>query len=88
VFRSTLKGPPYEIVVEAGDCGNHVTVVELARDDSRVVAVSCELAKMIIEGEPLAEFSFSIFVVSLDDSFEPFETQDRHSKVHIAERAP
>jgi hypothetical protein len=78
VFRSTLKGPPYEIVVEAGDCGSHVAVVEIARDDTRVVAVSCELAGMIMEGEPFAEFSFSILVLSLDDSGEPFETQDRH----------
>jgi hypothetical protein len=41
VFRSTLNGPPYEIVVEKGECGTHLVDVEVAQDDTRVVIVSC-----------------------------------------------
>jgi hypothetical protein len=58
--------------------GSRAVVVEIARDEPRGVAVSCELAEMILDGELFAEFSFSILVLSMDDSCEPFETQDRH----------
>jgi hypothetical protein len=60
-----------------GDCGSYVAEVEIAKHDMRVVTVLCVLAGMTLDG-PFAEFSYSIAVVSLDDSFEPLETQDRN----------
>jgi hypothetical protein len=79
VFRSTLKGPPFEIALSAGDCGSYVAEVELARCDTRVVTLLCVLAGMTLDGEPFAEFSFSITIVCLENSFEPLETQNRNT---------
>jgi hypothetical protein len=78
VFEPTLKGPPYEILVEDGDNGSKVVVVEIARRGPRIVAVSCELVQTATGAEICSEFAFSIIVFSVDDSFEPFETQDRN----------
>ena len=77
MFRSTLKGPPYEIVLAEGDCGSYVAEVEIAKHGTRIVTLLCALAGMVLDGELLAEFSFSIAVVCLENSFEPLETQNR-----------
>jgi hypothetical protein len=73
LFRGTLCEPPFSIEVEQ-EPGLLRAFTEIASDGQRVVAVVCELADI---GKAYAEFSYSIAVVSLDDSHEPFQTQDR-----------
>jgi len=76
VFYSILKGHPLEI--EDGEDGSKSVTVELAQNaDGRISALSCNLAPTAVGDELFWEFSFSIEVFSLDNSFEPFSTQDR-----------
>lgn len=49
------------------------------RDENRIVSVVCELIETLIDGELQWEFSFSIDVFALDDSIEPFRTQERQT---------
>jgi hypothetical protein len=80
MFYSILSHPPYEIEVEEGDEGGFMTDVSIARDhtEQRVVSVVCQLIEANIAGQIHWEFSYWIAVFSLDDSTEPFETQDRN----------
>ena len=79
MFYSILKGPPYDCRVEAGDVdGSLMVAVPIARNDHerRIVSVVCELTETVLD-DYFWEFSFSIDVFALDDSFEPFRTHDR-----------
>lgn len=79
MLKAVLKGPPYEIKIEGGDSTHRTVIVELARDDddTRVVSVVSELIELVIGERVYWDFSFSIDVFALDDSIEPFSTQDR-----------
>jgi hypothetical protein len=78
-FHPILKGPPYDCLVEESDEGGLMVIVALARESegSRVVSVVSELFETVFDGETFWEFSFSIDVFCLDDSFEAFRTQER-----------
>jgi hypothetical protein len=78
MFYSTLKSS-YELEIQDGDDGCKTVIVPIARghDEIRIVSVVSEFAEMVIEGALHWEFSFSIDVIALDDSMEPFRTQDR-----------
>jgi hypothetical protein len=80
MFYSILRPPPYDIQVNDDGRGCTTVIVAIARgnDENRVVSVVCELEHTdAICDEPCWEFSFSIDVFALDDSIEPFRTQDR-----------
>jgi len=73
LFRPTLEGPPFDLQIE-DDHGCLAISVEIASSGDRIVVVVCELTDL---DQPYAEFSFSIAVVSLDQTHEEFQTQDR-----------
>jgi hypothetical protein len=84
VFQSTLKGPPYDIVVVEGDDGAYAVDLEIARNDTRAVVLSCRLAGHLQDGVAVFDFSFLIAVAPLDGCGESFETQDgRITKKYI-----
>lgn len=70
--------PPYRVQLD----GPHdlTVTVALARDadQNRIVSLICELSELMQGDDRYAEFAFSIAVFALDDSIEPFVTQDRH----------
>lgn len=74
MFTSTLIGPPYDLEIEDG-CS---VAVEISQDGTRIVSIYCELTPIELGGVLYSEFAFSVTVFALDDSYEPFETQDRH----------
>jgi hypothetical protein len=78
MFYSILKST-YDLEIEDAYEGCKAVIVPVARghDEIRIVSVVSELAQMIFEGQPCWEFSFSIDVFAMDDSMEPFRTQDR-----------
>jgi hypothetical protein len=77
MFYTILRGPPYATTVCDGANGCKLVTIEIASDGNRIVSVICELAEMDIEHPGIWEFSFAIGCFSLDDSTQPFETQDR-----------
>jgi hypothetical protein len=80
MFRSILRGPPYDLQVGDDDRGCTSVIVSVAHDQhgNRVVSVISELVESdAICAEVCWEFSFSIAVFAQDDSIEPFQTQDR-----------
>src|SRR5437763_1464014 len=79
MFCSILKPAPYDLEIQVGENDGLMIAVPIARDrfGTRIVSVVSELAEAEIDGTAHWEFSFSIDVYSMDDSFEPFRTQDR-----------
>ena len=78
MFEPLLEGPPFQIEVEEVEDGFAVMVaLSCNQADQRIVSVETALEFTSIETEEVWEISFSIVVVSGDDSFEPFQTQDR-----------
>jgi hypothetical protein len=78
MFYSILKAAPYDAQVEDMGGGCTAVMVAVASDDTRIVSVVSELSETtgICDGV-CWEFAFSIDVIALDDSTEPFRTQDR-----------
>jgi hypothetical protein len=80
MFTSILRGPPYVDSVEDSADGNgfRVTIpISHCNDSNRRTYILCDLIEITISGEIYWEFSFAVFVASLDESYETFQTQDR-----------
>src|SRR5689334_96897 len=81
MFYSILLPPPYDIQVEDGhNCASVIVAIARGTDENRVVSMVSELAHApVVCGDTGCwEFSFSVDVFALDDSIEPFRTQDRN----------
>lgn len=87
MFYAILRGPPYTTTVCDGADGSKVVTVEIASDDNRIAYVICELTEMSADFPGTWEFAFAIGCYSLDDSTEPFETQDRQIAARLIPEA-
>jgi hypothetical protein len=79
MFLAALTGPPYDLKIEQVGLAHDLFVsVPVARhsDDLRTVFVETSLCHARVDDFLYGEVSFQIRVIALDDSFEPFETQD------------
>jgi hypothetical protein len=78
MFNASVIGPPYDIEITDGDDGGYTSLYEIGchEDGGRLVFVRSDLIETLIGDELLWEFSFSIDVLSLDGSYEPFSTQE------------
>lgn len=80
MFSSVLQGPPFVFSVEPATDGNgFAVVIPIATCSAtyRQVAIACELVEMTVFGEIYWDFSYAVRVISLDGSYESFQTQER-----------
>lgn len=74
-----LVGPPYDLPIEETDEGEVISV-PLARNNetAQIALIETKLEITTINTYEVWELSFQISVISIDDTREPFTTQDRN----------
>lgn len=75
---SSLLGSACDLSVEDDGESGCLVSIDIATDGCRRVALLCGMDEIDLGGVIVFEFSFSIAVVADDDTYEPFETQDRN----------